>query len=402
MMQIGVDTYLRHYAEWADRLPAVEACLAVAQRIEGECRQESVVPLRDLFMDDNGHIGRAGGMMIPMEATMWPRLVNAASQVLPGASKLLAILDPEARAFIWNRQVSQLDKDAAVKIGIRKGYDGDWRVFRVTSTTYSPNGGADHVLKTLAKAMTAVGGDFRGTVEYDPSTTMVRFDLAHMEAPEEMDPVVGDFFRHGVSGSTADGSVFAALTVSPFIGRIICVNCTTADSYAPGYRRTHRGDMSELYEGVYNVAVKAPKAMGAFAEDWKLVRDAPLDGVDWTLVAEMPQRSADRLEKVPQVLRALVNHDALNVGMGKQALSAALVAAYKAEPGDGSVADVINAITRASHEGVTDPMVREKLEARAGQLLPALANQIREGGENCKVSLAMPAIETPTVTDDNS
>ena len=132
-----------------------------------------------------------------------------------------------------------------------------------------------------------------------------------------------------------------------------------------------------------------------------MVRDTPLDGVDWALVASMPQRSVDRIEKVDDALRALVHHDGLNVGMGKQALASALIAAYKAEPGDGSVADVLNAITRASHEGVTDALVREKLEARAGQLLPALANQVREGNGSCKVAFTAPATDTDTPADDN-
>jgi hypothetical protein len=380
MMQIGVDSYKRQYMEWADRLSGAEACRAVASRIEAEKRVDFVIPLNRLRMDDKGRIGRAEGPKRAIEMNTWPRFITAARSVLPGAARLLGILDAETRAYLWNKQIAKLPDTEQVKVGVRKGDggEGDWQVFRLTGPNYAADGQGDMILKHIANVIDSLDGDYRGTVDYAPGDTRLRFEMAHMADPRELDPTVGDFFRYGFKGTTADGGVYGALTIDPFVGRIICVNCSTANGYAPGYRRTHRGSMSEVYGEIRNVASKAPQAMDGFTTDFQVLRDTGLDEMPWTKAIAITEKHADQIEDVPTAIRKLVAAGVIDVGVGHGAITQHLLDAHKAEVGTGSVADLINAVTRAAWQAPVPVLVRDQLENRAGELLPLFAKTIRE------------------------
>jgi hypothetical protein len=370
MMQIGVDTYKATYAEWAERPAAEDAMRAVAQRIREERRTDYTVRIGDLRMDNDGCLGRKGGPARPIEHSAWGRVYSALQGVgvLPDGVRLLESLDPATRALVVNERLAALDPDKEVQIGVRRNPTGGWSVFRVTSTRYPTDGQADVILDGMADRI--AGLDWRGSVLYDTGSTDVRFDATTMASPASLDPAVGDVFRAGVKGSTNDAAG-GRFVITPFAGRIICINCTMMDAYAPGYSRIHRGSMVDALDASEVVVSKAVSILPMFVDDWSVLRDTTVTAMPWERV--VGRKSAEEVEDVPTALRALVHAGRVDHGTARDALVEHLLASYAAEPGNGTVADVINAVTRAAHERLVDQCKRDTLERQAGALVPAFA-----------------------------
>jgi len=371
MIQAGVDKYRATYEEWAERPLAEESMRAVAQRIREERRTDFTVRLGDLHMDADGCLGRKGRPASPIEWSAWKRIYSMlqGEGVLPDGVRLLAALDPATRALVVNERLAALDPDKEVQIGLRRNAaTGGWSIFRAVSTRYPTDGQADVILDGMADRID--GLDWRGSVVYDTGSTSVRFDAAHMVSPEVLDPAVGDVFRGGVKGGTNDAGG-GRFTIDPFVGRIICINCTIADAYAPGYSRIHRGSMEAALDAASTVVGKAASVLPIFAADWTVLRDTTVTAMPWERV--VGRKSAEEVEDVPTALRALVHAGRVDHGTARDALVEHLLASYAAEPGNGTVADVLNAVTRAAHEGLVDAIQRDVLERQAGKLVPLLA-----------------------------
>jgi hypothetical protein len=369
MLQIGVDTYKATFDKWESRPLASEAMRATAQRIREERRTDFVVRIGDLRMDSSGGLGRRGLRSSPIEHTAWPRIYSMLQGVgvIPDGVKLLAALDPATRAQVVNERLAALDPDKEVKIGLRRNAaTGGWAVFRATSARYPTDGQADVILDGLASQ---IGEDWRGSVVYNTSTTDVSFNATTMMDPASLDPAVGDVFRAGIKGSTNDAAG-GRFVVFPFAGRIICINCTTMDAYAPGYSRIHRGSMEDALEAAATVAEKAAGVLPRFAADWRTLRERDVTDLSWEAIAG---KAGKEVEDVPTALRALVASGHIDHGTARDALVKHLLAAHAAEPGTGTVADVINAVTRAAHERLVDDCKRDTLERQAGALVPVLA-----------------------------
>ena len=374
MMQVGVDTYKATYGKWESRPLASESMRATAQRIREERRTDFVVRIGDLRMDSSGGLGRRGLRSSPIEHTAWPRIYSMLQGVgvIPDGVKLLAALDPATRAQVVNERLASLDPDKEVKIGLRRNAStGGWSVFRATSARYPTDGQADVILDGLASQ---IGEDWRGSVVYNTSTTDVSFNATTMMNPASLDPAVGDVFRAGIKGGTNDAAS-GRFHIVPFAGRIICINCTVMDAYAPGYSRIHRGSMEDALEAAASVAEKAAGVLPRFADDWSILRETSVTAMPWEVI--VGSRSADKVEDVPSALRALVVAGEVDHGTARDALVEHLLASYAAEPGTGTVADVINAVTRAAHERLVDGCKRDTLERQAGALVPAFANLLR-------------------------
>ena len=374
MMQVGVDTYKRTHREWSDRPLAVDAMRSTAQRIREERRTDFTVRIGDLRMDADGGLGRKGLRSSPIESTAWRRIYKMLQGVgvLPDGVKLLATLDPATRAQIVNERLASLDPDKEVKIGLRRNAStGGWAVFRATSTRYPTDGQADVLLDGLADTMDGLG--WRGSVVYDTGSTDVTFDACHMVDPVSLDPAVGDVFRAGVKGSTNDAAGGRYILV-PVAGRIVCINCTMMDAYAPGYSKLHRGTMEAALAASFAVVQKAVTVLPVFAEDFRVLRDTPVMDLPWERV--VGTKAAHEIEDVPTALRALVTAGKVDHGTARDALVQHLLTSFKAESGTGSVADVINAVTRAAHERLVDECQRDTLERQAGALTKSFARLI--------------------------
>ena len=372
MMQIGVDKYKREYLEWSRRPDAVDALMETAEHIRSEDRRSFTVSLSDLRMEENGLIGRKGSIARRIEWGAWEQVFRAASGVgaFPDGRRLMQTLPPKMRAEIFNERIRHFDKN--VKIGVRKDHEtGEWTIFRVVGARFPENGNGADACEAAAKALR--GMDFRGHVEYDPNTTDLRFDAAHMVDPVILDPTVGDVFRGGIKGKTNDAGG-GSFTVQPFIGRIICINCTTADAYAKGVRKAHRGNMESAITGIYDAAKMAAKVVPMFAEDWSVLRDTYIEDIDWAdNLGRLTLDTRSILVSDPSatnVIRALVESKKIDAKIGRDALVQAMLASFAEEPGE-TVADVINAVTRAAHSKVP-VMVGEVIEKQAGALVAAI------------------------------
>lgn len=372
MMQIGVDTYKREYLEWSQRPLAEETLLATAATIREEDRRSFTVNLSDLRMEEGGMVGRKGGVSRRIEWGAWEQIFRAASSVgaFPDGRRLMKMLSPKMRAEIFNDRIKHISKD--VKIGVRRDREtGEWTIFRVVGKNFPEDGNGADACEAAAKALRGMG--FRGHVEYNPNTTDLRFDAAHMADPVILDPTVGDIFRGGIKGKTNDAGG-GSFVVNPFVGRIICINCTIADAYAPGVRKAHRGSMESAITGIHDAAKLAAKVVPLFAEDWSYCRDTYIEDVDWhENLGRLSLDTRSLLVSDPSaqnVIRALVESKKIDAKIGRDALVSAMLASFREEPGE-TVADVINAVTRAAHSKVP-VLVGEAIEKQAGKLMAAI------------------------------
>jgi hypothetical protein len=341
--------------------PIEEAAMEAAKAIESERRTDFVVALRDIRITPEGHITRGKGA-VPLEPGAWDALVGMASSVLPSAKGLLRILDPDLRAEVWNRQAAKLP-DTVAKVGVRN-VGGAWQAFRAVSGTYPTTAQADKVLRGVADALAGEG--MRGSIAYDPASTRVRWEAAWM-APQEIDPRVGDVLRVGVAGSTADAAN-GGFRVSMAATRILCVNLTIADAYLAAFRRAHRGNLDGVVNEIAATVKAVPEAFAVFARDWKVTRAADVAKV--TLFGKT-------YKDVPAALAGLVEAGEIDAGTARDATVEALLNAYTVEPGD-TLADLLNAVTRAAHEAEWNEFQRAALEHAAGDLLPVLARAAAE------------------------
>ena len=328
-------------------------------------------------MAADGTIGRLGSNVArQIEWGAWAQLFShlRGANVLPDGDRLLRIIDPGVRAQIFNDRLARVNPHKEVKIGVRRdGTGGAWSIFRTVGAKFPENGTGADACDAAAEALE--GLNFRGHVEYDPNTTDVRFDAAHMASPTVLDPTVGDIFRGGIKGKTNDAGG-GAFVVQPFVGRIICINCTIADAYAPGVRKAHRGDMAAAIQGIRDAAELAAEVVPLFAADWSVLRDTPISAVDWE--ANLGRLSLDTratLSSDPtaaNVIRALVESKKLDAKIGRDTLVQVMLSSFADEPGE-TLADIINAVTRAAHERVP-VLVGAKLEQDAGALVPWMAH----------------------------
>lgn len=357
LIQSGKDKFKAIARDHASKPPIEEAAMEAANRIEAERRTDFTVDLRDLRIDNRGQITRGKGS-IPLETQAWNALVAAAAPVLPSARALLEVVDPDLRADIWNRQIAKLQSEKLMKVGVRRGNEGDWRAFRALNGTYPTEAQANVVLRGVAEAIK--GENMRGSVTYDPVSTRVRFEGAWM-MPQELDPRVGDVMRVGFAGSTADAAN-GAFKVSMGVTRILCVNLTISDAYIAAFRRDHRGDLSSVVGDIAATVRAIPEAFSAFAADWRIARDTGVDAI---------RLKGQTYKDVPAALADLVERGVITAQVAKDALLESLLRAHSAEPGD-SIADLLNAVTRAAHEAEWSEFNRSMLEHRAGELMPIL------------------------------
>lgn len=373
MLQSGVDEYHAIYREWGQRPPAEDAMREVAQKVREENRTDLTVRLGDLRMAADGTMGRKGRPSSPIEWGAWGRIYGAlrADGVFPDGFSLLAALDPATRAGVFNERIQKIDPDREVNIGLRRNSaSGGWSIFRVVSTRYPLDGQADIVLDGMADRIE--GLDWRGSVVYDTATTNITFDAAHMASPTALDPTVGDVFRAGIKGSTNDTGN-GRFWLVPFVGRIVCINCTVADGYAPGYTKVHKGSMTDALNATQGVVASAKKILPIFAADWKVARNTPVESFNWTRTG-IKAKAASKIHSVSDALEALVIAGEIGTGTARDALVHHLLNAHKAEPGE-TLADVLNAVTRASHEALLNDIQRDVLERQAGKLLPMFAQR---------------------------
>ena len=105
--------------------------------------------------------------------------------------------------------------------------------------------------------------------------------------------------------------------------------------------------------------------------DWNLVRDIPVTDPTSLHALGLSKPVRESIQTVPDALTALSAHKTLSAPLES------MLAAFREEPGE-SMADLMNAITRAAHQGTLDSIKRWSAERKAGALLPILAKAARQ------------------------
>ena len=377
MMDIGKDTYRSKARVHAELPPMVDAFRPVIDAVAAEHRRSFTVDAATLRLTDDGRIYSEGkrAKAVPVEPRALHSLVARFARALPRARALLDAVEPDLRAELFNRQMSRLGEDYGYRskgretsMGVRR-VDGALQVFRAVSPSYLPMP-LDKILGEYVAACKDMAlPDLRGVVDYNPRTTDATI-RASWHAPETFDAGVGDTFEVGIVGRTNDAGGGAHSAGLGFT-RVICINCTVADWLAENTSRRHRGsrtaDLSQvgldrIREDVGRVVSGAATAGAYFLDKWGMLRatDAAAVGLD--------------LDNPVQALTSA--HKLLPPDVARDVTVELLLAAYEAEPGTGSVADVINAVSRAAHDGLLDQIGRWRAERAAGELIPVLANRV--------------------------
>lgn len=371
------------YASLARRhedLPAFrDAARAVARRITGEQRQDVRVGDASLLrLDGEGRITR-GRSPLRLEAAALRSLVQRFPRAFPSAWQFLALMDVEARRDAVNAQLARLaefypeESERDVRLRIRN-LDGEWQAFAAVSPSYMPMDG-NRVLAAYVEALDGLRlPDPRGVVVYDPATTDLSI-RATWHAPQTLRPAVGDVFETGLSARSNDAGSGSHRASNTFT-RIVCINCTIAE-FGDDLRRVHRGSKTQdlTAQGLERVKVDIAQVVGRtdeaarfFLDSWGTLRETPVSALRLGGKVHTSGLSA---------AKALVSSGEFDADVPRETLTRAVESAYAVEPGD-SVADVVNAFTRAAHEGFLDEIARWRVERAAGQLVPVLASRASE------------------------
>lgn len=393
VVQMGVDNYVKSHHAWADQPTTVEGLEGVRDAVRREERREVVLPNRgDLRMDDAGRLVLPGHGPVPCELHALRGLAGLFGDTLPQAGAMLAVLPPDERADLFNRQAKRSGRRDEIRLRVRTGPSGP-AVYALVAPTYAAHD-ADALAGTLIDALRDLPGgvEARGEVSYDPETTRLRAD-AIWHADRVVDLAAGDVFKVGMRFSADDsggGSIRGDLSASRNRCRnLIVVSVTRAASF----RVVHRGDTASMADRVAAGVRKAGETTEHFTAQWGYLRrpGAAVDGA--TAVARvraallLGAKDADRY--VDAVASATTTRDAVGAVYGaiadtkldgvdwpvrRDALVELFLRGWDAEQGV-LAADVINGVTRV-HEAAIPVEHKVRIERSVGFVAAAFAGAV--------------------------
>lgn len=400
VVQMGVDNYVKSHHAWADQPTTVEGLEGVRDAVRREERREVVLPNRgDLRMDDGGRLVLPGHGPVPCELHALRGLAGLFGDTLPQAGAMLAVLPPDERADLFNRQAQRSGRRDEIRLRVRTGPSGP-AVYALVAPTYAAHD-ADALAGTLIDALRDLPGgvEARGEVSYDPETTRLRAD-AIWHADRVVDLAAGDVFKVGMRFSADDsggGSIRGDLSASRNRCRNLLVVSVTR---AASFRVVHRGDTASMADRVAAGVRKAGETTEHFTAQWGYLRRpgavvAELTGgsEDSAVVARvraallLGAKDADRY--VDAVASATTTRDAVGAVYGaiadtkldgvdwpvrRDALVELFLRGWDAEQGV-LAADVINGVTRV-HEAAIPVEHKVRIERSVGFVAAALAGAV--------------------------
>ena len=380
----GKQAYTESFDDWAGQPLMADSLIAISERIEAEKRIGVVVDdPRTLSMNEKGEISRNGRDWLPIEEEAFSKLCGllwTRGSILKRAGHYLASVPADLRAENFNRQVADsfnagvvenadgtttpVEPKALKLLGRVNPETGSWSIFGAVGPTY-PEAWANLLLR---KAVDELGDtEYRGAGMYDPATTQVSVH-GTLHAPIDLDARVGDVFKGGVNLRTNDRGG-GGIKLGMDLVRVRCVNLTTIEAYLNLMSRRHVGKVDSILADFDGALGNVNAAFGLFARDWNLLRDTPVTGIKWGRMT---------FASVPDALEALVEKGEIGKGLARDTAVAAMLQGFSAEKGD-SLADLINAVSRAAWESTMNAFQREAWERDAGALVPVLAGYARKG-----------------------
>lgn len=347
----------------------------IRDAVRAEKRADVVIRPGNLRMNDDGLLYRIDGAKdaegkprtIVLEENGIRQLCARMNDQFPRAAEFLTVLDPVDRAYAFNKQIAKVDPEAELKLRTRLTENGLRSVYAVVGKSYSVFD-ADRIADLLVEPFARLDKQFgaenapKGMALYRPDDSSMRVD-AIWHADSIVNLAAGDVFKAGLrfrSSDSGGGSIKADLLV----WRNLCKNLIIIDKASVEVlRRTHRGSMEGISVDLTAATTKAEEFIKGFATDWGFLRNAPVSKVEIY---------GETYETVPLALKALVDQGRIDGLTATNAAVEALLSGYAKEPGNGSLADIINAVTRAAHESKFDFEKQEKIERAAGELVPVL------------------------------
>lgn len=342
---------LRKQIEDFEELPmARESAAELAARIENEEREVSKVAYRDISVADDMSL-TVGENTLQLGIIAFKGLLRAIAP--QGAFSYLKGVDPDLRAHNLR---TLLLSDKKVKLRTRINSSGKGReIYAVTSEEY-PDLYASEVLRTISRKTTA---EARALYTYDPTTTQLSFKELLMK---EIDPTS---FRHGCDdvfqigrgwSIKDDGKTSIKMNLLTFRQRCANMAMLSSDGYTKKVR--HRGQDAAVLSRIDNLFAATGGLVEIFSSKWANAR------------LESWHKQPD-VELAMTAYGMLIHNKNLTPIGDKDIFAAALASTWNEEPG-GTVADLVNGVTRWARTGSVSNSNKfgvDKLETEATQLM---------------------------------
>jgi hypothetical protein len=372
--KLGGENFHLSHKEHREMPMTVEGLQGIKDAVRAEKRLDLTLHPQRLRMLPNGLLYRVDGAKNPdgtprtivLEGNGLRQLCARMTDQFPRAAEFLSVLDPADRAEVFNKQIVKVDPDYEFKARTRLSANGMRSVYAVVGKTYSTFD-ADRIAEVLSDPFREMQIEFgenapRGLALYQPDDSSMRVD-AIWHADSIVNLAAGDVFKAGLrfrSSDTGGGSIKADLLV----WRNLCKNLIIIDNASVEVmRKSHRGSMDGVVVDLTSATAKAQDLVQGFAKDWGFLRRTPITKV---------QIFGEQYKDVYTAINALLDAGRIDGMTATNATVQALLASRNAEPGNESLADVINIITRAAHEGKFGIDKQEKIERAAGELVPVL------------------------------
>lgn len=259
-----------------------------------------------------------------------------------GARYLAEKCDGELRAENVNRQLRKA-ANRTLTLRTRAGEEDQRTVFATVTPAYAPVD-TDSVLGAVTPSLT----DARTEIVYDG--TGVKATALWM--PDQVvDLAAGDIFKAGIRVET-DDTGRGRIRITAVVFRNRCLNLLiigegTIETLSAVHKGSAEAILSRLPQGVEQARAK----IGEFLAAWGYARTVKVEPL--ALIRQWVEE-----KKVGSVSPK-----------ERDAVVAAIVAAFHREPGD-TLADAVNAVSRAAHETPTWSMdFRAELERQAARLV---------------------------------
>lgn len=342
---------LRKQIEDFETLPlANESAAELASRIEAEERTSEIIAYKDISVEDNMEV-RFGETSYGVGQNAFRGLLRAIAP--QGAYSYLTGIPPELRAYNLR---ALLETEGKVKLRTRLDASKEGReIFAVTGEKY-PDLYANSILRSISRK---TAPDARAIYTYDPTTTEVSFRELLMQ---EINPVsykhsTDDVFQVGRGWSVRDdGATSVRMSLLTF--RQLCANMAMLKSDGLLKRVRHRGDDLAVLERINGLFSQTGGLVELFSKKWSSARstvwhDEPT--VDGAMIAYGMLLSQKKLAAVGN----------------KDLFASHLALSWAEEPG-GSVADLVNGVTRYARTGSisnSSKFALDKLETQATELM---------------------------------
>ena len=375
---------------WEERPLVEESLQLVINAVLEEERQDVVINTSELRMLEDGRLYIPGlqasgveyegpgafgiGMEILGMEQLLPKTQGLAmigktlrkkaegyAPIFPEAMSFLLSMPSDERAWTMNRCFQR--SDTRLKLRTRLGRDGARQLFAVVSPTYAVFD-ADKVAELLRATLGGKG--LRGEVAYEAGTTNLTVDASYHASADIRDFAAGDVFQVGYR-STSNDTGKGSIRIGGSADWSACLNfIILSHDDAELVARVHKGKVAEVATEVLAGIEKIQPVFEHFARQWGVLINEPIYAHEvW----------GQTFATVEDALTYGVKNGKLDMEMEKEVALEVLLEADKLGANRGTLAAIIDAVTRAAHMRLIEDCARDRIERMAGALVPVLVGQ---------------------------